>query len=212
MKAAICSNDSKEATPDRSRAGSAWSCRGPRFPLECAPMSHKWTVLALAGALAGLSLTNVAASTEGQAAAQRGIEAYLAGRYDQALPELEKARDAGESSGALLYMLGFCYESVSHDSTKSAVSFDASMEALKKEVERPKPQIESYFYLSNLYLNRNDAAGSKKAATVCKPESLPSAALTRKPPLASTDGSLTAAPLETEVMAAPPCVSVTPTV
>lgn len=115
-------------------------------------------------ALAGPSLATVQAP-EGGSAAQRGTEAYLAGHYDQALPELEKARDAGGASGALLYMLGFCYESVKHDTAASTAAFDAAFEALKKETEQPKPGIESYFYLSNLYLNRRDPEGSKKAAT-----------------------------------------------
>jgi tetratricopeptide (TPR) repeat protein len=126
-----------------------------------------WKTLAAAALLLGLAgapLTMVRASTEGESAARRGIESYLAGHYDQALPDLEKARDGGASSGSLLYMLGFCYESVRHDTAASTAAFDASFEALKKETEQPKPALESYFYLSNLYLNRRDADGSKKAA------------------------------------------------
>src|SRR5262245_14354045 len=97
---------------------------------------------ALLLALAGASLTWVHASAEGDEAARRGIQAYLAGHYDQALPDLEKARDNGASSGPLLYMLGYCYESVKHDSAASAKAFDASFEALKKETEQPKPALE----------------------------------------------------------------------
>jgi hypothetical protein len=119
---------------------------------------------ALLLALASATLTNLHASTDAENAARQGIEAYLGGHYDAALPLLEKARDGGASSGALLYMLGFCYESVRHDTEASTKAFDASFEALKKETEQPKPSLESYFYLSNLYLNRRDADGSKKTA------------------------------------------------
>lgn len=120
---------------------------------------------ALLLALASAPLTTIHASTEGDNAARKGIEAYLAGHYDQALPDLEKARDGGASSGPLLYMLGFCYDSVKHDTGASTAAFDAAFEALKKETEQPNPALESYFYLSNLYLNRHDADGSKKTAS-----------------------------------------------
>jgi len=119
---------------------------------------------ALLLAFASAPFTAVHATPEGEAAAKSGIASYLAGRYEQALPDLEKARDGGASSGALLYMLGFCYDSVRHDAAASAASFDASLEALKKEVDQPKPPLESYFYLSNLYINRRDTDASKKTA------------------------------------------------
>jgi tetratricopeptide (TPR) repeat protein len=120
-------------------------------------------VLALSLAAVSSSGT-LAAAPAGEAALEKGVEAYLAGRYAEALPELEKARDAGQSSGSLLYMLGYCYEAVRHDTPASTSAFDAAFEALKKEAEAPKPQLESVFYLSNMYLNRRDPEGSKTAA------------------------------------------------
>ncbi len=102
--------------------------------------------------------------SEAQAAARRGISAYLGAKYAEALPDLEKARDEGAATGQLLYMLGFCYDAVRHDSEASSKAYTAAQEMLEKEVAGKDPSLESYFYLSNLYLNRQNLEQSKKTA------------------------------------------------
>ncbi len=119
--------------------------------------------LAIAALLAS-PLTAEPPAAEARTAAERGIAAYLSGRYADALPDLEKARDGGVATGAIFYMLGYCYDTVEQDSAASSKAFASAQEALQKETAAEKPPIESWFYLSNLALNRHDTDASRKAA------------------------------------------------
>src|SRR2546426_780837 len=95
-------------------------------------------------------------SREAQAAADRAVVAYLAGHYDQALPDLEKARDGGAATGVHLYMIGYCYETVKNDHDGSKKAYELAKDKLEAEIKEKKPTLESYFYLSNLYQNLLD--------------------------------------------------------
>ena len=96
----------------------------------------------------------------------RAIAAYLAGRYADALPDLERIHLAGSANGSDLYMLAFCYDSVKHDADASGKTYADAQVALEREVAARKPQLESYFYLSNLYLYvRRDPEKSRATAT-----------------------------------------------
>lgn len=108
----------------------------------------------------GLALVPVcsaaSASREAQAAADKAMSAYLAGHYPEALPDLEKARDAGVASGSQLYMLGYCYEAVHHDPEAAKTAYDAARARLETETKEKKPPLESFFYLVNYYVNQGE--------------------------------------------------------
>lgn len=104
-------------------------------------------------------------SREAEAAAERAVGAYLAGRYADALPDLEKARDAGVARGSHLYMLAYCYDSVRRDSNAAQQMYAAAQKKLEQETTEKKPLLESFFYLSNHLQNQRDLEGSKRVAS-----------------------------------------------
>ena len=114
--------------------------------------------------LAAIQLPALAGPRDASAAADRAEAAYLAGRYPDALPDLEKAREGGAAAGMHLYMLGFCYDNVRHDAEASRKAYADAKDKLEAEVKGKKPALESYFYLSNLYINLNDRDASQKIA------------------------------------------------
>jgi tetratricopeptide (TPR) repeat protein len=121
----------------------------------------------LAAAFLLLSLHPIFAaskSREAADAAERGVAAYLLGHYQDALPDLETARDGGVDRGSLLYMLAFCYDNVRHDPEAARQGYDAAQKKLEAETAAPKPELESFFYLSNHLLNRHDNENSKRIA------------------------------------------------
>ena len=64
--------------------------------------------------VAGLIALSVACSGEsrGRRILGQATSLYEQGRYAEALPLFQKARDAGLQDGVLLYQLGFCRETV----------------------------------------------------------------------------------------------------
>lgn len=130
----------------------------------------RWTILlALGLAAAGEALVTRPSlasqpSRDARLALQRGTAAYLEARYAAALPDLEEARDAGATSGSLLYMLGFCYDSVSHDPEASTRAYDAALEMLEKEIQSKSPPLDSFFYLTNLHQVRKRLDQAKTVA------------------------------------------------
>lgn len=128
----------------------------------------KWALSILLLAACSALLPPIRAAEPGddpRAALQRGTSAYLQTKYEAALPDLEKARDAGVASGMTLYMLGYCYDTVRHDADASKRSYDASKDALEKEIRSKDPSLESYFYLANLHMLRKDIDAGRKVAS-----------------------------------------------
>jgi len=130
--------------------------------------------LAAAGSLAGVPLAAqpspeaahaiAPANQDAAAAARRGISAYLASHYSDALPDLEAARAGGAADGSVLYMLAYCYQAARLDASLAARAWDEALETLTKEVAASGPSLDSWFYLSNLHLSRQDEANSRKTA------------------------------------------------
>lgn len=142
----------------------------PRLTIRRSPTVAPLLVAALLCAIAHLGgrpawAEEKSPAADARDAAGRGVNSYLAGKYADALPDLEKARDGGTATGAMLYMLGYCYEAVRHDAAASAKAYADSQSALEAEMNAEHPSLETYFYLSNLKLNRQDPEASKAVAT-----------------------------------------------
>ena len=125
------------------------------------------TALAALAALAAASMLlgpTAFASRDAEKAAQRAVTAYLAGRYQEALPDLELAQQGGAATGPHLYMLAYCYDTVKQDTTKSKETYAAAKTQLEIEIAGKKPALESYFYLTNLHQNQGNTSKAREIA------------------------------------------------
>lgn len=108
--------------------------------------------------ISGPSLVPWAAEASAQ---QRAIEAYDAGRYDEARTMIEALDAEGQADGPLLYRLYYCLR-VAGDPGARAMQ-ERARAVLEGEVERA-PTLESGFYLANVYQNQARLTNRKELA------------------------------------------------
>jgi tetratricopeptide (TPR) repeat protein len=83
---------------------------------------------------------------------------YIEGKYAEALPELQKAVEAGGKSGTLLYMIGFCRERVEGNVEARRSVWMEAEPLLEAEIEGPGgATLDRLYYLTVINADQNEA-------------------------------------------------------
>jgi tetratricopeptide (TPR) repeat protein len=108
------------------------------------PTIDRWTrargprrLLAVLGAAAALSAGNCGADRASHREASRASVLYNQGKYAEALPLLQAAQQSGETSGTLLYQIGFSRERVEGKADVRREMWKQAEPLLEKEVAAP---------------------------------------------------------------------------
>jgi tetratricopeptide (TPR) repeat protein len=104
-----------------------------------------------------LVLAGACAASAAKRAAEEGGRLYDEGKYDAALPLLEKAADQGIEDGELFYQLGYVYD-LKAMADKSRSYREKAIPLLEKKARSKQGTLESWYYLTavNANLNRSD--------------------------------------------------------
>jgi len=107
--------------------------------------------------LGGLFLADCSRQSAAQRNADQGRELYGQGKYAEALPLLQKARDAGLAEGTLLYEIGYCREVVEGKPDARREIWREAEAALAKEVAAPEgATVERLYELTVIASDRGD--------------------------------------------------------
>ncbi|MBI4169664.1 MAG: hypothetical protein HY510_06980 [Acidobacteria bacterium] len=90
-------------------------------------------------------------------AADRGVSLYNQGKYAEALPLLQKARDGGRRDGSIVYQIGYCREVVEGKPEARQAAWREARTLLEKEISEPGgATLERLYYLAKLSSDEGD--------------------------------------------------------
>jgi len=102
--------------------------------------------------LLGVVLTACSKESAARRTLSQGMALYNEGRYDEALPALQKAREAGLKDGSLLYQLGYCREAVEKSPDPRRQTWGEAEPLLVQEIAQPGgATLERLYYLTVIY-------------------------------------------------------------
>jgi tetratricopeptide (TPR) repeat protein len=110
-----------------------------------------------------LLLAGACAASAAKRAAEEGGRLYDEGKYEEALPLLEKAADQGIEDGELFYQLAYVYEFKSM-ADKSRSYREKAIPLLEKKARSKRGSLESWYYLTAVYANLDRTDEVAKAA------------------------------------------------
>src|SRR6267143_832452 len=122
-----------------------------------APFRTAEVVAVIAVAIGGAALADCSRQSAAQRTADQGRALYAQGKYAEALPLLQKARDAGLGDGTLLYQIGYCREVVEGKADARKEIWREAEAALAKEVAAPEgATVERLYELTVIASDRGD--------------------------------------------------------
>jgi len=102
--------------------------------------------------LLALAVTTCSKESAARRTLSQGMDLYNEGRYAEALPVLQKAREAGLKDGTLLYQLGYCREVVEKSPDPRRASWGEAEPLLVQEIAQPGgATLERLYYLTVIY-------------------------------------------------------------
>ncbi|HEV8336828.1 MAG TPA: hypothetical protein VGR67_10455 [Candidatus Polarisedimenticolia bacterium] len=110
-----------------------------------------------------LLLAGACAASAAKRAAEEGGRLYDEGKYDEALPLLEKAADQGIDDGELFYQLAYVYDLKSM-ADKSRSYRERAVPLLEKKARAKEGNLESWYYLTAVYANLDRTDDVAKAS------------------------------------------------
>src|SRR5213594_627532 len=125
----------------------------PRRSTSCPRMlSRALPAVVLIVLCAGCSAESRARST-----LQEGTALYNQGKYKEALPLFQKAREAGLKDGLLLYQMGYCREAVEGRPDGRRETWNEAQPVLVEEVSRPGgASLERLYDLAVIHSDRHE--------------------------------------------------------
>jgi tetratricopeptide (TPR) repeat protein len=102
--------------------------------------------------LLALSCTSCSKESAARRTLAQGTTLYNEGKYAEALPVLQKARESGLKDGTLLYQLGFCREVVEHSPEPRRETWREAEPVLVQEIAQPGgATLERLYYLTVIH-------------------------------------------------------------